>query len=99
VPQMYFRIGGPSTVRGYGYGSDVGRTFWSIQGDLEWVVSQWWSPVFFADMGGIDFSDTPLVGAGLGLSLLSGWARVDLSRGMTHGAGFRLDVTLGIPTG
>jgi len=99
VPQMYFRIGGPSTVRGYGYGSDVGRSFWSIQGDLEWVVSQWWSPVFFADMGGIDFSDTPLVGAGLGLSLLSGWARVDLSRGMTHGAGFRLDVTLGIPTG
>ena len=97
LPQMSYRVGGPSTVRGYDYGLETGRTFWSVQGDIEWVVSQWWSPVVFADLGGIDFSGTPLVGVGVGLSLLSGWTRIDLARGMTMGGGYRLDVLLGIP--
>jgi hypothetical protein len=98
LPQMLYRIGGPQTVRGYGYGTDVGRHFWSVQADVEWVVSQWWSPALLADVGAIDFRETPLVGAGVGLSLLSGWIRVDLSRGLTRGGEFRLDVTIGIPT-
>jgi hypothetical protein len=98
LPQMRYRVGGPKTVRGYEYGEQSGRTIWSAQGDLEWIVSQWWSPVLFADIGGVDFSDTPLVGLGVGVSLFSGWMRFDLARGMTMGGGFRFDVLLGIPT-
>jgi len=98
LPQMSYRIGGPETVRGYGYGVDIGRHFWSAQADIEWVVNQWWSPVLFADVGAIDFRGTPLVGAGAGLSLLSGWTRIDLSHGLTRDGRLRLDITLGIPT-
>ncbi len=29
LPQMDYRVGGPSTVRGYVYGPERGRTFWS----------------------------------------------------------------------
>ena len=97
LPQMSYRLVGPGTVRGYQYGREAGRTFWSAQGDLEWVVGQWWSPVVFADVGGVNFADTPLVGAGLGLSLFSGWMRLDLSRGMTLDGGFRFDALVGIP--
>ena len=97
LPQMDYRVGGPSTVRGYVYGLETGRTFWSAQGDLEWVVSQWWSPVVFADVGAVDFSETPLVGVGGGVSLLSGWARLDLAQGLTGDGRLRFDVVLQIP--
>jgi len=92
LPQMRFRLGGPQTVRGYVYGVADGRSFWSAQGDLELTVSQWWSPVVFVDVGNIEFSGTPLVGVGDGVSLVSGWLRAELAQGVTGDGVLRFDI-------
>ena len=68
-----------------------------MQADVEWVVSQWWSPVLFADAGNVDTFKNPLVGGGVGVSLLSGWLRFDLAKGLTPSSSVRFDVVFRIP--
>jgi hypothetical protein len=97
LPQTRFRVGGPQTVRGYVYGVAQGRSFWSARGDLELAVSQWWSPLVFVDAGNVDFSGTPLVGVGGGLSLLSGWIRAELAKGVTGDGRLRFDIYAQLP--
>jgi hypothetical protein len=97
-PQTRFRLGGPQTVRGYVYGVAHGRSFWSAQGDLEIAVSQWWSPLVFVDVGNVDFSGTPLVGVGAGVSLLSGWLKAELAQGITGDGILRFDIYAQLPT-
>jgi hemolysin activation/secretion protein len=97
MPQLRFRLGGPQTVRGYVYGVAVGRSFWSAQGDVELTVSQWWSPTLFADVGNVDFADTPLVGVGAGVSFLSGWVKLQIARGVTGSGVTRFDVLVQLP--
>jgi hypothetical protein len=88
IPQALFRAGGLQTVRGYDYGAARGQAFWSVQGDF--TLSQSWGfrPVLFLDAGqaarpGDLFNQEPLVGAGIGASLLRGLIRFDLSHGLT----------------
>jgi hypothetical protein len=92
VIQMRYRLGGPQTVRGYEYGVRRGRTFWAAQAEVEWTVSQWWSPVAFVDVGSLDFTATPLVGVGAGVSLFSGWIKGTLAKGVTSQGGVRFDI-------
>ena len=97
LPQMRFRVGGPKTVRGYTYGWANGRAFWSAQADVEYQVDQWWAPRVFADVGGTRFDETPLFGVGVGVSLVSGWVRLELSKGVNRGGGLRFDILVEAP--
>jgi hypothetical protein len=90
-PQLNFRLGGPQTVRGYPYGTRVAREFWSAQMDYALRRSAAWTPVVFADVGDT-FSSDPIVGAGLGVSLLNGLIRLDLSKGLRPSSDVRLDL-------
>jgi len=91
LPQFDFRLGGPQTVRGYVYGTRSSREFWSAQVDFGLAESPTLSPVVFADVGDT-FSSDPLVGAGIGVSLLNGLMRLDLSKGVRPAAGLRFDL-------
>jgi hypothetical protein len=86
-------------VRGYGYGTRVGRGGWAAQLDLaltrNWVIA----PVVFADVG--DTFDAarfePLVGVGGGVSLLGGWFRLNGSVGVNPTTDFRVDLLFQAP--
>jgi hypothetical protein len=83
LPQMEFRAGGLATVRGFDYGLQRGRSLWSMQAD--WSPVRWdVRPVFFGDAGQSgDPNDLAhrkvLIGAGVGVSALSGLVRAQLS--------------------
>jgi hypothetical protein len=91
LPQFDFRIGGQQTVRGYTYGTRVGREFWSAQLDYALRRSASWTPVMFADIGDT-FSADPIVGVGAGVSLLNGLMRFDLSWGLRPKSDLRFDL-------
>jgi hypothetical protein len=102
LPQMQFRAGGMNTVRGFDYGSMLGRAFWAAQLDVAPIRGRI-RPVLFADAGrasepGDLFEGRVLVGAGVGLSIFGGLLRLDLSRRLSPGDGtLRFDVTAGAP--
>ncbi len=96
VPQLFYRIGGPQTVRGHTYGSRVGREFWSAQLDVALSGSQLWSPVLFVDAADT-FSSDPLVGIGAGLSVLNGFMRLDISKGVRPSTDLRFDLMFRAP--
>jgi hypothetical protein len=104
VPQLQWRVGGPNTVRGYAYGSQVGAGFWAAQFDvalLPWALR----PVVFADVGqaapvGDLFRGDVQAGGGVGLALYSGilrttFVRLDFSRPFETGGRWRFDLVLG----
>ena len=109
LPQMEFRAGGINTVRGYQYGTQRGAAFWSAQADVTPIAGPI-RPVLFVDAGWAGgapdyFGGTPLVGAGIGLSIYSklfrtGIIRFDFSRALTqrdtpgNDASFRFDIIL-----
>jgi hypothetical protein len=87
APQMLFRLGGLHTVRGFEYGSVRAPAIWAAQLDVTPFDGRL-RPVFFVDAGqGGEvshlFSQTALVGAGIGISLFRGLLRFDLSRPIT----------------
>jgi hypothetical protein len=97
LPQTLFRVGGLQTVRGYDYGARRGQAFWSVQTDF--TLSQSWGfrPVVFVDAGQAArpedlFSEEPLVGVGIGASLLRGLVRFDLSQPLTRETKLRFDL-------
>jgi hypothetical protein len=98
LPQALFRAGGLRSVRGYDYGSARGQAFWSVQSDF--ALSQSWGlrPVLFLDAGqaarpGDLFDQEPLLGVGIGASVLRGLIRFDLSHGLTgEGNELRFDI-------
>ena len=97
LPQALFRVGGLQTVRGYDYGTLRGQAFWSLQADLALSRSWGFRPVIFADAGQAArpedlFSREPLVGVGIGASLLRGLIRFDLSQPLTQGNKLRFDI-------
>jgi hypothetical protein len=85
LQQMQFRAGGLGTVRGFDYGAQRGQAFWAAQLDVTPLRTPI-RPVFFIDAGRAAPADSlfsngrVLVGAGVGLSLLRGLVRFDLSR-------------------
>jgi hypothetical protein len=93
--QSQFYLGGPATLRGYDGGVTRGPAFW--RGRLE-VGNAF--PAFrltaYTDAGwaGSRANFTrgrPLLGAGVGLSILDGLIRMDLSRGLRAPVGWRFD--------
>jgi hypothetical protein len=99
LPQLFFRVGGPTTVRGYDYGTRLARGGWSAQLDLaltrRWLIA----PVVFVDAGDTFHSGRfdPLVGVGGGISLLGGWIRLNGSVGVNPKTDFRFDLLFGAP--
>ncbi|MEO8200037.1 MAG: DUF5686 family protein [Gemmatimonadota bacterium] len=103
LPQELFRVGGLRTVRGFDYGARVGQSFWSAQADFTFSDSWGFRPVVFLDVGqaarpGDLFKSDPIVGAGVGASLLRGLIRFDLSHPLTdYHKGLRFDLVFVAP--
>jgi hypothetical protein len=101
--QRAFYVGGLHTVRGQSARPDtlgfVGNSMWLGRGELG-LAAIWAKPVLFYDVGWAgrreDFTKPgrPLSGAGVGLSLLDGLIRTDLSRGIWPEKHWRLDLYL-----
>ncbi len=102
VPQMALRAGGLNTVRGYDFGVAAGDALWSAQLDLMRAGRGAVKTVLFADAGQAGnraaFGDAPfLSGAGVGVTVLGGIIRAELSHPITEraGRGLRFDVIFG----
>lgn len=96
LPQLRLRMGGPSTVRGYEYGSRTGRELWAAQLDLALVRSRVIAPVVFFDIGDT-FAADPLIATGVGLSLLNGLIRFNLAKGLRPAESVRFDLLFRAP--
>lgn len=100
LPQSAFRIGGPWTARAFPYGSAVGAAFWASQLDLP-LARGVVRPVVFADAAQAGAVDGILAGpvfadAGIGLSILGGAVRFDLSQPLSQGGQRpRFDIVFG----
>ena len=100
LPQMAFRLGGINTVRGFDYGTLTGQAFWAAQFDFT-PLGDRVRPIAFVDAGQAGrtsglFDTKALVGAGVGVSLLRGALRFDLSRRLSPDvARLRFDVVVG----
>jgi hypothetical protein len=94
LPQLNFSVGGQQTVRGYEYGRRRGREFWSAQLDYALRNSIGFTPVLFVDVGDT-FDSNPLLSTGVGISLLNGLFRFDLSKGLRPSSDVRFDLVVG----
>ncbi|MGH7658172.1 MAG: hypothetical protein ACREL6_08045, partial [Gemmatimonadales bacterium] len=98
IPQMEFRVGGMGTVRGFDYAARRGQAFWSMQADYAPGSGFGLRPVVFLDAGQAGpldglFREDMLVGGGVGVSVLKGLIRFDLSHPLTHDeTGLRFDL-------
>lgn len=103
MEQMWFRVGGPQTVRGYTYGARRGRSAWAAQFDMALTASTGVTPVVFADVGNVGDARSlpsfgavpgtePLVGVGGGVSLLSGLIRFNVAKGLNPERDVRFDL-------
>lgn len=94
LSQTLFRLGGLNTVRGFEYATLRGPAFWAAQVDLILLAGRV-RPALFLDAGqasrpGDLLSSTALVGAGVGVALLKGLIRMDLSRPVSPDIGGKL---------
>lgn len=96
LPQLALRLGGPQTVRGYDYGTRTGRELWAAQLDLALVRSRILAPVVFFDIGDT-FEADPLIGTGVGLSILNGLLRFNLAKGVQPEGALRFDLLFRAP--
>jgi hemolysin secretion/activation protein ShlB/FhaC/HecB len=101
LPQSLFRLGGVNTVRGFEYGTSRGPAIWVARADLAPIGGRV-RPVLFMDAGQAStiselFSSQALVGGGIGVSLLRGLIRFDLSHPITPDPGgkLRFDLVIG----
>jgi hypothetical protein len=98
--QSEFRLGGLGTVRGFDYGLRRGQAFWAAQLDVAPIRGRI-RPVAFIDAGQAAraedlFSSQALVGGGIGISLLGGLIRFDLSHPISpdRGGKVRFDLVV-----
>ena len=108
IPQAAFRLGGPTTVRGFAYGVKVAPAFWAAQMDVT-PFGGALRPVLFVDAGQAEqaedlFGSRVLVGGGVGLSIYSrlfrsNLVRFELSRPFSegHGDDWRFDLRFQVP--
>ena len=92
VPQLALRAGGINTVRGYDFGVEQGDAMWSTQLDMSKPGRSAVKLVGFLDAGQAgnrtDFGSAAfLSGAGVGVSILGGFMRADLSHPLTSAPG------------
>jgi hypothetical protein len=101
VPQMLLRAGGPSTVRGYHFGTKVGEAMWAAQLEFAFRPERTVQPIVFADAGNAArfsevFRASPLIGVGGGVafSLLITEFRATISKsvGANHDQPVRIDL-------
>lgn len=94
--QSRYYLGGPTSLRGYAGGVASGSAYWTARAEVGNSF-----PAFrltgFSDIGWAgprtDFGrGKPLVGAGMGVSVLDGLVRFDLSRGLRGPKGWRFDL-------
>jgi hypothetical protein len=98
MAQMRYRVGGPQTVRGYDYGTRTGNAFWSAQLDVSVLKDAPVSPVIFGDIGDATSSAfDPLIAVGGGLSLIQGWIRFNVSKGLEPDVPLRFDLLFRAP--
>ena len=92
--QHLWRVGGPTTLRGYASGAMAGESFWRGRAELA-TSFPFARLILFSDAGWAgrneDLRTDPwLLSAGLGMSLLDGFVRVDLARALKRPTGWRL---------
>ena len=98
-PQRLWYLGGTHTVRGHTIGTSAGDAYWLGRGELS-TDRLGFRPVVFVDAGWAgsrnDWSHPgkPMLGAGLGLSLLEGLVRFDLAKGIRPNRGVRAELYL-----
>ncbi len=104
IPQLTLRAGGINTVRGFDFGTIRGDAMWAAQVDVMPPGRGALKPVVFADAGQAGrlaaFGEVPLLlGAGVGVSMLQGIVRAELSHPITprQGQGLRFDLVFGTP--
>ena len=102
VPQLALRAGGSNTVRGYDFARERGDAMWAAQFDISRPGRGSIKPVVFLDAGQAGqlsaLGDAAfLSGAGVGVSLLGGFLRANLSHPLSsrQGRGLRVDLVLG----
>ena len=102
VPQLALRAGGLNTVRGYDFGVQQGDVLWAAQLDISTPSRSAVKWVGFIDAGQAGFrsdfaASRVLSGAGVGISVLGGVVRAELSHPITEaqGRGFRFDLVFG----
>lgn len=94
--QGRFYLGGPATLRGYSGAATFGDAFW--RGRVEVATSfPGLRVAVFSDVGWAGDragfrTGKPLIGSGVGASILDGLIRLDLARGMRAPTGWRFDL-------
>ncbi len=94
--QRAWFLGGSRTVRGQVAGTMAGNTFWLARAEAgpRWPIAR---PVLFYDAGwagsrdGAPLGARPMSGAGIGVTALDGFVRLDVARGIWPRSGFRVD--------
>jgi hemolysin activation/secretion protein len=97
-PQRWWNVGGWQTVRGTTAGTRRGDAFWMGRGELQLDRFRRVQPVGFVDAGWAGARGTlaesvrpgaMVRGAGAGVALMNGLARLDAARGLDAGARWR----------
>ena len=94
--QSHFYLGGPATLRGYDGGVTHGPAFWRGRFEVGNAFPAFRLTVF-TDAGWAGTRSNfvhgrALLGAGVGVSMLDGLIRMDLSRGLRAPVGWRFDL-------
>ena len=97
IAQLRARVGGPTTVRGYDYGTRSGTAMWAAQLDVGLSRRSAMSPVLFADAGNVRGGGDPLVSIGAGVSFFNGVFRFNVAKGLLPRAAVRFDMLFRAP--
>jgi len=94
--QRYWYLGGPYTVHAYRVGTAAGDAFWMGRAQIA-SGQPIFRPVLFGDIGWAGQRDSianakPISSAGLGFAALDGFVRFDVSRAISAGRQWRLDL-------
>lgn len=98
-PQRLWYLGGTHTVRGHSIGTSAGDAFWLGRAEVS-TDRLTFRPVVFFDAGWAGSRDDwahlakPILGAGLGWSVLEGLVRFDLAKGVRPNRGVKASLYL-----
>jgi hypothetical protein len=98
-PQRLWYLGGTHTIRGHSIGTSAGDAYWFGRAELS-TDRLAFRPVVFVDGGWAGSRDDwahpgkPMLGAGLGWSLMEGLVRFDLAKGIRPNRGVRASLYL-----
>ena len=98
-PQRLWYLGGTHTVRGHSIGTSAGDAYWLGRAELS-TDRLTFRPVVFFDAGWAGSRDDwahpgrPMLGGGLGWSILEGLVRFDLAKGIRPNRGVRASLYL-----